>query len=1476
MPAISKIRFTNVIYEGGAKRYNDDIFQFDGHNGAILLENGGGKTVFIQTAIQAILPHSDLGERKIKETLSTEGEAAHIAIEWILNEKPRRYGLTAVTLFNTKRGLDSYKYVYEYEAGDPHSIENLPLVKETTNGKKRPVSKEEIHEYYQYMNQKNMNAHTFDRIKDYYEYIEDYFKIIPSEWRKIALINGAEGGVEKFFDGCKTTGQLVDHLLIPAVEEALAGNGTKDFVEMFEKQREHFKEHKQLRERIEESKLVQEQIKLYVDVFTELNSVEQTFMREKEEAKGIFQFAKKEQDTTDHQLQDNKNLQEECMLKEKEMNRKVASYKLGTLRKELEKSKKAYDVVNEEDRLLDEEYKSKNQRLQSLEIVKKQKEIKDIEDSIHIYEEQLKLLDMNEDELEIEEKLNRNTCELKGYFVEEEHKLNRQKNIIFSQKERSENDFKEKKSILNRMENSRTEILNKKTKIQTTIENIKNNMEEIAKKILSNPFNEKVEDELPNWKKKVEAIEKNNELYRKHIKQLSDEKVSTNEELPKLRKNFTDVMKKENDLKNNIDTILQNQSKLLMKLKECKPDWEYIDSLYLKQPTICTYTETQVEKSRKEKEELLINERLAHRFFDDYKDTSYFTADPLLEKWVDGWKNQFNFIETGTVYIQRAAKTLGKSEVDFYNVDPYWSIILITSENEVEKLMHKIMNQADKLTHPVFIISDMEARDIINNKDVTSKRKIFPLAWKENLNQDHFVEWKNHIAVVAKESKDKRQEKEMEYNHWNDLLQSIRDFFEMYPYEQYKELEEVEKKIKEEVQNLDNIIHLKEKRVNQLDGELSEYQTKLKNNEQENIMISTKIVQAVEYMNKKREKEIETSKKYVVMEEIEKVKDEIEKIKKEVENLEEIFEARKDECYYINNEINHLKRDVLYTEVNKAMPVNTSTSKNILMKQREAFKDQLNKKQKGRNELNTIIKIHSDNKDKLDIELKNKYSQIDFYMDEGLEFPLYGEEEIEKLIGETKKIKSKLDNLSVTFIKIEKEYNKKNDKYSIRESDFYEKFDKIMLFTKSLQEVKDEIENEKNELNTQVEYLNGREKKLEKEIKNINKAIYELEKKNEKYEFLRDEVKEITLSSEIKQEIPYKTEQVISEIIKRLDNLQQNVFKLKNKIQKQQTTFIGFCQENIYDVKLKEVAVLGIQYKKSYDDILEWQSKMNERISRTIKIAEDDMREHDKELQQYIDQLHSHLYTIAQELRTIPRKTRVKVEDQWKEIFLFTVPEWDEQEGKDDIRKYIDWIIKQLESQQFKDEQGNEKDVLMKKSIEKWLNTKQLLQNVMKRNTIKVKSRKVTNDGKVSGIPTPWEQSNLWSGGEKWSKNMTLFLGILNYLAEKRYHIPVNQKHNRTVIVDNPFGKASSDHVLDPVFFIAKQLGFQMIALTAHAEGKFIRSYFPIIYSCRLRSAANGENLILTKEKEIQYAFFKDHDPQTLVRLGEQEQLTLF
>ena len=259
MPAISKIRLTNVVYEDGDKRFNDETFLFGGHNGAIILENGGGKTVFIHTVLQAILPHTHLGDRKMKETLQLENAPAHIGIEWIINERPRRYMTTVVSLFLYNNKLDSYRYVFEYEDGNPDALEQMPFVKETSGGK-RPAYKEEIADYYSAMKSKSHNARTFETISGFHEFIERNYQIIKNEWESIVKINKDEGGIEKFFENCKTTTDLYDRLLIPTVEDSIAGHEQGMFADMFEKQREGFQTYRNLQKSMEEHQAIQREL----------------------------------------------------------------------------------------------------------------------------------------------------------------------------------------------------------------------------------------------------------------------------------------------------------------------------------------------------------------------------------------------------------------------------------------------------------------------------------------------------------------------------------------------------------------------------------------------------------------------------------------------------------------------------------------------------------------------------------------------------------------------------------------------------------------------------------------------------------------------------------------------------------------------------------------------------------------------------------------------------------------------------------------------------------------------------------------------------------------------------------------------------------------------------------------------------------------------------------------------------------------
>jgi DNA repair exonuclease SbcCD ATPase subunit len=598
--------------------------------------------------------------------------------------------------------------------------------------------------------------------------------------------------------------------------------------------------------------------------------------------------------------------------------------------------------------------------------------------------------------------------------------------------------------------------------------------------------------------------------------------------------------------------------------------------------------------------------------------------------------------------------------------------------------------------------------------------------------------------------------------------------------------------------------------------------------------------------------------------------------KKETERYRRIYEELLLELNKIKGYIDSLGKDELYMEVRDFVPEYSPISIEVLKRERKELKDVLNKKQKDRENISYNIMKISDAKEEHRKDLKNLILRAKYQSEKDMEFPIYGEAEIEDLIKSIKVLSPLLDKKEKELNRFKEKYQNIKSKYEVKEEDYFKVYDKIVEFTDSLGNVKKEIDDEKIELGKRIDYLNSMEEKWDKELKSIEEVLNNLRLKNEKYEYLSDNIISLGLSDDMIQGLPYDRMKYVNLVLNSLENIKKETEENIIKVDKEKRDFEMFCSEHISEPRLKNMALWGIKYKDKYDDIIEWQKNIDKRIDKTVNILEMDMMEHDKEINQFVKYLNSYLKSLAQEIGSISKKTRIKVDDKSKNIYIIDVPEWKEEFGKEEIRNYINIMIKDIESNEFKDEEGKEDKSSVRKYIEDKFQAKQLMKALMAGDGIKVKCRKVTNDGKVNSIPVSWEKTNSWSGGEKWSKNMTLFLGILNYLAEKKQSINFEQKRNRTVILDNPFGEASSNHVLDPVFFIAEQLGFQIIALTAHSEGKYIRDYFPIVYSCRLRPSLDKDTQIFTKEREIKYAFFKDNDPQVLSRLGEKEQLTMF
>lgn len=1471
MPTISKIRMTNVVYAQGQKRYHDEIFLFDGLNGAIVLENGGGKSVFIQTVLQAVIPHTDVGERKVKDTLVLDEGPAHIAIEWLLNERPRRYAVTAVTLYKKINGIDSLRYVYEYGEHDPHSIEHIPFV-QGEGKEKRSSSRGEIADYYSYMTNRYRNAKTFAQsIKAFREYIEQEFQIIASEWDSIVLINSEEGGVEKFFENCKKTNELIDRLLIPSVETGIAGFKKEIFADIFENRREQFKKYKELKETIAQNKLLSQELEVYVDRFREVDQQEKLYVTSRRKAKGyqIHLMGELEQIATKlGQLEaafDDWREQERRLAMKKDS---LAIHREEEHLTELAAKEKEIQTrlaeVNEQLQLVQHEY-------YSLQFARAREEIRKEQENIALFERELDNLERN---LEVEE------------LIEELTKINGQIHYLFLKK----------KAEIKQQKQQTEETLQQLYNQQTDWQGRQKQLQQQLKDWQERSTQTKVEAELA-WKRmntlksellshEHEAVEDLLQLGTQKLSKLDEEKVATVEHLNELEPSIKGYKDKNSQLLKQLQenslklSKLEEQrrsfdvqhDKMLKLLAETMPQWTYLDSVYNRHTSIQHQIEEHLTKLKRKKEKLLEEERQAKRFVDDYLDQDQFFAEPYVEKQIQQW-NQFEYLITGVQYLQSVRNDI-YVEPSHY---PFWALTLITTDREKQAVVEKVKSIQHHLKYPIFVISANEAKQLIQGEQVYEE-VVEPAIWQMNQDRKRFAEWKEQIAQEAERITVERKDAEEAIQTWANAKEQLQQFLHDYPHEKYVEItgeiqasahelqnvREEQKRVAETIEELEREFQRKKNYLHSLEIEIQDLQNRLIPKAMEYISIKKEYAQLLQQRAEYERQTKELAEQEVeLLHKLERIAKELLQKRDELRDLENVL-------------IYEIDRDDLFQAVQGYDLIPTDAPMETLKIKHRRLNDQINQIQTTRREWESRIESSKRRIEDLTGDqhrLKNEYDRLD----EDYPFPVNGAEKIEQLTWQRKELSSEVEHVSkrhqqamtnkqVQEIRVNEKIQQYQENYPNQE---------VIPFVDELALVERELAEEHQALHKRLDYLHQQQKWLEKEQDNCNLA----QKKFERYELVHKledpKLEGIVLSEEEQLEFSYKREEIVDQLIGELERKQAAVTNQLTVLERSKDNFKKFCQQ-LSDPKLRKNAIEGVDTKKTYDEVLRYQQQLEERIARTIQIAEVTIQDYDKEQQQFITYIHTHLQKVREDLIDIEKKTRVRVGDEWKTIYQIQVPDWDEEEAKEKIREHIDWILSQIEREHYRDEYGEEDATKIRHFLEKTLQTVPLLREVIGNQTIKVRCRKVESDQHISNNYYTWEQSNQWSGGEKWSKNMALFLGLLNFIAEKSHAPQSNAQRHRTVILDNPFGQASSDHVLSPVFFIADQLGFQMIALTAHAEGKFLSDYFPIIYSCKLRYLQGGTKQVLTKEKQIKVAYFQDHVPERLERLGEQQQLALF
>ncbi|MEA4901569.1 hypothetical protein [Desulfitobacterium sp.] len=238
MPKINRIRIANVSWE--KRIILDELYDsYDGEDMLLNLANGGGKSVLVQMMLQPILPTRRIHKRKIDDYLSKTSAPSYIMIEWKLdNSEHSFYLLTGVAMCSIGQSDEQssrtkyFTFLNYYDEANDYDIRRIPLIAHEEGGviytpydKARELLRQANGESFQ------LRCFIRDESEAYKAALREY-GILPEEWEFIADINDKEGGVDELFAACKTSDSLMDRWILKTVSEELSG-GSKELAELF-------------------------------------------------------------------------------------------------------------------------------------------------------------------------------------------------------------------------------------------------------------------------------------------------------------------------------------------------------------------------------------------------------------------------------------------------------------------------------------------------------------------------------------------------------------------------------------------------------------------------------------------------------------------------------------------------------------------------------------------------------------------------------------------------------------------------------------------------------------------------------------------------------------------------------------------------------------------------------------------------------------------------------------------------------------------------------------------------------------------------------------------------------------------------------------------------------------------------------------------------------------------------------------------
>lgn len=1425
MPKINRIRIINFSYNGDKRLILDELFNLhQGEDALISLKNGGGKSVLVQALMQPILPNVRLQNRKMSDFFVRKKQPAYILIEWKLDDNGGNL-LTGIAMMNKESGFQEqedgtnavkyFTFTSHYKLTDAMDIRHIEL---TIKDKNRIVVKNygEAQKYIQEARKKHSAsiAYFSENDKTAYKKHLESFNIHPDEWKTVLLpVNSEEGGLIKIFEKCRTPRMLLRDWILNTVNKVIFDdqNEAQSLTEMMGNlaqsmidNESYILERDLLKGFSDRLKILSKDVcsaasthSEMIEKEQELRSLEQFLLTElarleKEKVEAVEDLEEKKKELTrieQEKLSEDYHKAEEELVQHKAL---------------AQEKKKEYDLVEEEHRRV----------LHNIEVM----------DARVTYDEMTVLL---ERKAEIETELQR----LKEPS-EDQEKMER---VAYSLKVAYEEKSKTLEAKLQALRNHLME--NTERKIENSREEVE--IREYEKKAI----NEKaiLSSILDVFEKEEKGLLENyNIIVQRNLMKGLDEKASEIitrnlvDQVALHQKSIEKTNEQKEKAQNEEDTVIleiprteneKNQKEnLLKKIQEEIKDYEMKEEKLL--DILHRYGISPSKRFQKDYLLLMMKEliEIGHERLDDVKQDirSIEKRMAAMESGILHVSKEFhdhlvnNGIEfdTGEHYLQNHAIEIRSRLLKENSLLPY---SFLMTEAELEKLKevkleHPLLQPVPILTYGSLGGQDTEGSSLtIGNGRVIIVEpdlKLFESGGVEN--------YRRELEKKLQEEKESRKHYEEYLEELWVSKQLIDDFGYTETY--YKESKEEEDKLQRTISKLLEKGKSLEKRRTEL-RQLFVSLEKLKEEQRRNLEEAEKKLRKLQvHLANNKEYERNNQRIQELGKDLGHYGMKLQELKKDRDRLFQEEKVVDKDLSRLEEEEHIVKRNQIEFQNASEKPLEEGSIEVLLAIYR-----------KYQEEINGNIGILEKELYSRLTELKGKEKKL-----ERLGIPE------EEYLG-IRYLESEYDRLKAISKRLSLE---KEEKARLQNS-----ADLKVANLTGISETKREDMRNKGILLLSREDIHGNYKERADKCRSSMRYLVELGKALEKttrnYSDIGDKIEDRLRESKIKVSIKIwdKDRDVeagfrevsgnLQELQKKLTDekieIQQNFRNLKDdyKEKHQHLTSILYQTEKTHDGAEKN--------SENYYYLYEYLESQLENLFKLIKIQETQLENmersfHDAVMQSYnlAKEIYDHVNRVADDssIQLEGRNRKVKM----IEILLRELEP--EEKGFEAMRLYIREragdVKEQLKSGKTR------KDV--KDMISKFMSSEELLNVISDLSDLRIKAYKVDINAQNSKAKD-WEKvMRENSGGERFVSFFAVMVALMSYARNaKRTTEDYNKKNmdSKVLLMDNPFGPISSDHLLKPLFDIAKKYNTQLICLTDLKQNS-IMNQFKVIFMMKI------------------------------------------